>query len=511
MERRLQTIHPLLFALFPAVYIYILNRHELALMRNSLPSLWALLGGLALATVLLQALTGRVLRSPGKGAMATSLALGAFYLYTDAYRLSGGLLSHDLFVPLVLIAVCMGWFLLWRTQKDLGRLNGLLTFMAATPFVLTGAQLLSSAPVQNQGSGRAEVKSVSVERRPDVYFIVLDAHAAPETLAEHYALPNATAWMKERGFRVVPETATNYSQTTLSLPATLNMTHHPDVSHLPYKEAVAGFLDSYFDSKVLRQFKALGYETVSITSMHFMDGIQTDRQFHCHRREFPFLDLYADRTMLTVVKRYVPLNAWIGSERESLDCSLKALFDIPKWTERPKFVYAHLLAPHRPFLFDRQGSPIFVDITEDQVRYETQRLKNYKGYYRDQLLYTHDRLRAIVDEILARSSESPVIILQSDHGPNYGSGWDTGTWDAPNLSTLREKMLVLNAVLAPAEIQAKLYPRMTLGNTFPIVLNGLFGTDYERIEDKSFYSSITAPNIQFRRVDLFAEKDPGPA
>ena len=75
---------------------------------------------------------------------------------------------------------------------------------------------------------------------------------------------------------------------------------------------------------------------------------------------------------------------------------MAALYDIPLRKDKPKFVYAHLLAPHRPFVYGRNGEDIFVNLSEDLIRYQTEKLPQYKHNYRDQLLYLHDRLKEIV-------------------------------------------------------------------------------------------------------------------
>ena len=77
---------------------------------------------------------------------------------------------------------------------------------------------------------------------------------------------------------------------------------------------------------------------------------------------------------------------------------------------------------------------------------------DYPGYdelsdkknYINSLIFTNNKIDSIVDEILSNSYEPPIIILQSDHGPestfhhnpNYG-------WNNPNNIMLKERMSIL--------------------------------------------------------------------
>src|SRR4030043_227299 len=83
----------------------------------------------------------------------------------------------------------------------------------------------------------------------------------------------------------------------------------------------------------------------------------------------------------------------------------------------PKFVFAHILTPHNPFVFGPNGeyierkTPFTLNDDRDVVMME-----DYASGYRDQLTYLNQRILTIINTLIQESSQPPVIILQSDHG-----------------------------------------------------------------------------------------------
>jgi len=115
----------------------------------------------------------------------------------------------------------------------------------------------------------------------------------------------------------------------------------------------------------------------------------------------------------------------------------------------------------------------------------------YAVKYRRQIQFVTKRIQRTVDEILAHSSEPPIIILQSDHGPAQRPLGEFGNLD--------ERMSILHASHLPDGGDVLLYPTITPVNTFRIVLKHYFNADLPLLEDKSFYSTYERP---FRFVDV---------
>ena len=83
----------------------------------------------------------------------------------------------------------------------------------------------------------------------------------------------------------------------------------------------------------------------------------------------------------------------------------------------------------------------------------------------------------MIDKIIANSSQPPIIILQADHGP--ASMLDQESLDNTNI---KERMAILNALYLPGDGDKGLYPSITPVNTFRIIFNHYFGTNYSLLK-----------------------------
>ena len=81
----------------------------------------------------------------------------------------------------------------------------------------------------------------------------------------------------------------------------------------------------------------------------------------------------------------------------------------------PKFVFAHFIPPHHPYVFDREGRILRRAAIGDQFDFQS-RLWARRDLYRDQLLYMNDRILEDVRAIV-RQRPNAVVLLHSDHGP----------------------------------------------------------------------------------------------
>jgi hypothetical protein len=145
---------------------------------------------------------------------------------------------------------------------------------------------------------------------------------------------------------------------------------------------------------------------------------------------------------------------------------------------RPRFVYAHFLLPHEPYIFDEDGNYVTSDVEHTHARAE-----NYIG----QLKYTNRRTLELLDTLIAGSERPPVIILQADEGPYPpGTGAAAFQWESATRDQCREKTRILNAMYLPGVDRATLYPSITPVNTFRLVFDHYFGTDYGLLPDECY-------------------------
>ncbi|MDI7277260.1 MAG: hypothetical protein QME94_14890, partial [Anaerolineae bacterium] len=167
----------------------------------------------------------------------------------------------------------------------------------------------------------------------------------------------------------------------------------------------------------------------------------------------------------------------------------------PAAMEGPVFVLAHICAPHPPFVFTEEGELVVTnrefdlgDGTHFMSGPERAETAEYIEGYRRQLIYVSKRIEAAIDAILAASPTPPIIILQADHGPGSQLYWEN-----PVKTNMKERLSILNAYYVPASIRERLYHEITPVNTFRIIFNECFGTEYELLPDESFFCTFSHP------------------
>ena len=174
--------------------------------------------------------------------------------------------------------------------------------------------------------------------------------------------------------------------------------------------------------------------------------------------------------------------------RQHIQFTLQHLPDIAGYSQ-PTFVFAHIMAPHPPFVLGANGQAIHpnrvytINDADDFMAIGTP--EEYSRGYTDQLAYVNSQMEIVIQKILDKSKTPPIIIIQSDHGP--GMGLDHRFLE---LSDLHERMSILNAYYLPGNKTDQLYAEITPVNTFRVIFNEYFGANFPLLEDRNYYSSL---------------------
>jgi len=116
-------------------------------------------------------------------------------------------------------------------------------------------------------------------------------------------------------------------------------------------------------------------------------------------------------------------------------------------------------------------------------------INTYQKGYLDQVTYLNGQMLKTIDNILANSTQPPVIVIQGDHGPGlllnlYGDVPQTCMW---------ERASILNAYYFPQEKTGRLYSSISPINSFRVIFNTYFETSFEILPDRTFYSLFKMP------------------
>jgi hypothetical protein len=149
---------------------------------------------------------------------------------------------------------------------------------------------------------------------------------------------------------------------------------------------------------------------------------------------------------------------------------LDHITDVPAITA-PKFTYVHLFIPHYPYVFGPDG-----ELITDPGYYSGDRgsaidsTYEEKGYV-NQVQYIDKRIVPILQAVINKSKNPPIIILMGDHG-----------LVGPNRQT------ILLAYYLPGNASVKLYPTITPVNSFRLIFNEYFGANYSLLPDQTYIS-----------------------
>jgi hypothetical protein len=359
----------------------------------------------------------------------------------------------------------------------------------------------------------------------DIFYIILDAYGRQDVLLDLYAYDNTPflAALEARGFEIGERSTSNYIQTALSLASSLNVDYLDEVLRQRSQSMTSKTLiDLIWHSRVRRQLQDAGYTMVAFRTAFPYTSVEDAEMFLFPEGQ---ADEEEGSSAATRAGAFEVLLFEYGAGRILLDFSPAAQEAVRQYAYKPlydehrarvlftlgsleqisqlpgrHFVFAHVVSPHPPFVFDAEGNPLtpnypfsFADGSHFR-RYSASTRQDYIDGYREQLRYLNGVVLATIDEVLAASDRQPIIIIQGDHGP--GAYLE---WDAIMESNLQERSGILNAFLLPGAPPDAVYPTISPVNAFRMVLSLYFGADLPPLPDCTYFSSVAEPD-QFQQA-----------
>jgi hypothetical protein len=487
-------VHPLLAAAYPVVFLFAANAAE----QVTMAPLWTPLLLSVGSAAAVMALLWMVLHDPHRAALLTTVAVIGFFGYGHAWNAVAGLFAAQWpFAIAWMLLVVMGLLLAWRAGGFTAPVTRALNLVAAIALLLNATSLLGVVTAYGADEpADAELSPLELappdsDDLPDVYYIILDRYAGPTALRETYGFDNEpflTA-LEERGFRIARHAHATYIKTPLSLASSLNVdlldaeALEAEAENGSDREPIHRVLNQHL--VVTTALKELGYEYIHLGNWWTptATNVDADRVFHYDGQD-EFSSVLAQTTLLRALHEpeAAPTDPWDWAVlREHTLYQLRTLDEIPA-IPGPKFVFAHLLIPHPPWLIDVDGSPM--------DRMQVARQGDADSYVR-YLRYANERMLATVDRILAESGDDAVIMLQGDEGPfpaRYEAGEWGFDWREATDAELEEKFGILFALRVPgADLDAAGFTDdITPVNTFRVIFNARFGTDLPMIPNRSW-------------------------
>ena len=497
-------LHPILIAAYPVLFLFAEN----AVQQVTLAPLWPpLAAAIGAGGVLL--VVGRLVSGDWKrGALLASLALALFFSFGHAWNVVGETLGTRRWLVLVYLVIGVAGFaviLLRRGAWTTGATRALnVVAAAAVAFNVlalvsfqAGSGAASAAPAAP--SGAVTMDAAAIDTKRDIYFIVLDRYPSDETLREIYGYDNSafTDALEERGFAIAEESWAAYWKTAFSILSTLNMAHLDGPALL----AEDGPRDSPTFGPVHRalqdhmavpaSLKAIGYEYIHIGNWWVPTSTNVDADLVLEWSEnAEFMSALLSTTILSLL---TPRDDALPDDESTEDATLAretTLYAFDRLEESagrpgPTYVFAHLLVPHPPYVFDTDGSQ---PTPEEMVgRSDDDQMLRQLEWANQRVLDAIDRLTDVP------SGEEPIVILQADEGPwpdRFGADQREFAWLEARPEEIQEKFGILNAVRLPG-VDAR---EVGFGddtspvNTFRIIFNTYFGTNLSLLENETYLS-----------------------
>lgn len=310
-------------------------------------------------------------------------------------------------------------FLLARITQGLN-VTAILLVALALRGTADGSIASSSDPAATSNSIRLH--------RPDIYYIVLDGYGGSETLREIYGLDNRSFLraLEERGFYVASDSYANYLRTAQSVASTLNMTYltRAENRYSDLSQELAPLVSGIRNNRVMALLEKHGYRVFSFASGYGATSLRNSPRFVSSGTGLSeFENTLLNLTPVPAILSLAGTPDQYELHRRRIRYTLR---ELPRLSRRsgPKSVFAHIVAPHPPFVFDADGEPVanhlpfkFFDANHFVGR---QSRREYLEQYAAQASFISDAILECIDGILAASPSKPVIILQGDHGPGVG-------------------------------------------------------------------------------------------
>lgn len=490
-------LYPFLLAIYPIVGLLAVNIREI----YARDALFPILIALSLAIVAFFVL--RIISHSWHLAGAlTSLLMLWIFIYGHIYNLLknftilGFIIGRHRYLIIIWSVIILSVaFLLIKKAHNISSitlpLNIICAILVLIPVVQISIYQLRNLVLSRSSSEDTSTPLISWTKAsspPDIYYIILDGYGRSDAIQQLYGIDNSDfiASLQQLGFYVAQCSQSNYTRTILSLSSTFNMEYIQNLDPKLMQYQDYSWLYPYLKHSLVRQqLERLGYRTIVFKNpwenMIWDDAAivyQSSGLGHLSPFEYLILDTTIVRVYLDTAQAQVSQEVNYTNYNDTV-YALEKLQDVPS-ISGPKFVFAHIVVPHMPFVFGPDGEYVYIPQYDTVNHLYTD--ENYELGYTYAVTYINKRMLEIIPRIIQSSKTPPIIILAGDHGTG-GSATVT---------------MNLEAIYAP-DSQASFYATITPINIFRILFNTYFNGDFELLQDRSYYS-IGGQYLKFQEM-----------
>lgn len=269
-------------------------------------------------------------------------------------------------------------------------------------------------------ANRLELKKIDQDKKPNIYFFILDEYVGSSTLKNHFGFNNKVfdSALRERSFLVPLTPNSNYNYTPFSILSILNMDY---IKGYDKKDLYSGLavnkcvksiehnlLASFFaknDYRIINNsFFRIGNESyIPKLFLPTEERILLDKTFGSVLWNDLLCTVHSNRFHFLIRDGIARIEMYNRAVYE------KTVQNIKKGNVS-HFMYSHFMMPHFPYLRTKDGK--LRDL--GQVHKESNETRNIKSYV-EYLQYCNSMVVDLIDKI---SDKDPgaIVVIASDHG-----------------------------------------------------------------------------------------------
>jgi hypothetical protein len=354
--------------------------------------------------------------------------------------------------------------------------------------------------------------------KPDIYYLLFDRYTNADILKSNFKYDNSDMvnFLAQSGFITRDGASSNYPFTTPSVSSTMAMKYHNQFGEMFNNDSSWETLFPYRtilnDPPIANILRQNGYHYNQVSSWWDFTRLRVKadtayaKSFRLSLFGTPFYisDLQRDILHKSIFSPWLKKGISSGTTpiikydldrnpRENFDAQLSSLETITSRPDKsqPNFTFAHILAPHPPYVFDKDGNwpPYDNEANDNGVPEKTK--------YTNELTYINTRIKDLINNIKA-TSPNAVIFVQADEGP-YPSQFrgdmtlehHYNPADLP-LADMKQKFGILASYYMPGVSDDEVKKLNASVNVFPFILNHYLGYDLPML-----------PNCQFAMGNKF--------
>jgi hypothetical protein len=310
-----------------------------------------------------------------------------------------------------------------------GAVIGAMIVVTIVQGLLNGTIMAAAADLIPRGQTARPASPEAVG--PDVYVMLLDGYPRADALERITGDDNSEFIdeLERRGFFVAPGSTSSYMYTDLSLIPLLHGRHLVDIPALD--PILAGesrprvSRDVLNEAPLLRRLEQAGYTTYANGQAWDEPSLSRVDVFLPGSGLNEFERLLLTHSLPGVVLTLVDpgldqtlMEPWVDDAFEAFTTMARAE------ATGPKFGLVHVPSPHFPIVFREDGSRADATFGREHPDQVDAPVEEIARAYQGQISHLNNRISAALDS--ASLDDDAIVVLLSDHGPEFGLSWADG-------------------------------------------------------------------------------------